>query len=85
MLGFGQLMQEMSALKEASATSRSQPTADRASTGLHDRRMQDLAHMVRSFVRSELEKQNPQVREQQKMRTLADKSFYYLTEDEIAR
>ena len=43
-----------------------------------DRRMQDLAHMVRSFVRAELEKQNPQVREQQKMRTLADKSFYYL-------
>ena len=41
--------------------------------------------MVRSFVRAELEKQDPQVRDQQKMRTLADKSFYYLTEDEIRK
>lgn len=85
MLGFGQLMQEMSALKEALLRAGLNPQQIEQALAYIDRRMQDLAHMVRSFVRAELEKQNPQVREQQKMRTLADKSFYYLTEDEIRK
>lgn len=50
-----------------------------------DRRLQDLAHIIRSYVRAELEKRDYQLRERQKMRSLADKSFYYLTEDEIRR
>src|SRR5215204_1688904 len=85
MLGFGQLMQELTGLKEALQKAGLSPQQVEQMLAYIDRRLQDLAHMVRSYVRAELEKQDPQVRDQQKMRTLADKSFYYLTEDEIRK
>ena len=85
MLGFGQLMQELSGLKEALQKAGLSPQQVEQMMAYIDRRLQDLAHMVRSYVRAELEKQDPQVRDQQKMRTLADKSFYYLSEDEIRK
>lgn len=85
MLGFGQLMQELSGLKEALQKAGLNPQQVEQMLAYLDRRLQDLAHMVRSYVRAELEKQDPQVRDQQKMRTLADKSFYYLSEDEIRK
>lgn len=84
-LGFGQLMQELSGLKEALQKAGLNPQQVEQMLAYLDRRLQDLAHMVRSYVRAELEKQDPQVRDQQKMRTLADKSFYYLSEDEIRK
>ncbi len=84
-LGFGQLMQELSGLKEALQKAGLSPQQVEQMLAYLDRRLQDLAHMVRSYVRAELEKQDPQVRDQQKMRTLADKSFYYLSEDEIRK
>jgi uncharacterized protein len=84
-LGFGQLMQELSGLKEALQKAGLNPQQVERMLAYLDRRLQDLAHMVRSYVRAELEKQDPQVRDQQKMRTLADKSFYYLSEDEIRK
>jgi uncharacterized protein with von Willebrand factor type A (vWA) domain len=85
MLGFGQLMQELTGLKEALQKAGLSPQRIEQMLAYIDRRLQDLAHMVRSYVRAELEKQDPQVRDQQKMRTLADKSFYYLSEDEIRK
>lgn len=85
MLGFGQLMQELTGLKEALQKAGLNPQQVEQMLAYIDRRLQDLAHMVRSYVRAELEKQDPQVRDQQKMRTLADKSFYYLSEDEIRK
>jgi uncharacterized protein len=85
MLGLGQLMQELSGLKEALQKAGLSPRQVEQMLAYIDRRLQDLAHMVRSYVRAELEKQDPQVRDQQKMRTLADKSFYYLSEDEIRK
>jgi uncharacterized protein len=85
MLGFGQLTQELANLKEALQQAGLSPEQVEQLMAYIDRRMHDLAHMVRSFVRAELEKKDPQVREQQKMRSLADKSFYYLTEDEIRK
>jgi uncharacterized protein with von Willebrand factor type A (vWA) domain len=85
MLGFGQLMQELAGLKEALQKAGLSPQQVEQMLAYIDRRLQDLAHMVRSYVRAELEKQDPQVRDQQKMRTLADKSFYYLSEDEIRK
>ena len=84
MLGFGQLTQEMANLKEAIQRAGLNPQQIERPCIL-DRRLHDLAHMVRSFVRAELEKKDPQVREQQKMRSLADKSFYYLRDDEIRK
>jgi len=85
MLGFGQLMQELSTLKDALQRAGLNPQQVEQLLAYIDRRLQDLAHMVRSYVRAELEKQEPQLRDQQKMRTLADKSFYYLSEDEIRK
>jgi uncharacterized protein with von Willebrand factor type A (vWA) domain len=85
LLGFGQLTQELSALKDALQRAGLSPQQIEQLAAYIDRRLQDLAHMVRSFVRAELEKQDPQLRDQQKMRSLADKSFYYLTEDEIRK
>ena len=84
-LGFGRLAQEVAALKEALQRAGLSPQQVEQLSAYLDRRLQDLAHMVRSFVRAELEKQDPQLRDQQKMRSLADKSFYYLTEDEIRK
>ena len=85
MLGFGQLMQELTGLKDVLQKAGLSPQQVEQMLAYIDRRLQDLAHMVRSYVRAELEKQDPQVRDQQKMRTLADKSFYYLSEDEIRK
>jgi len=85
LLGFGQLTQELATLKDALQRAGLSPEQIAQLTAYIDRRLQDLAHMVRSFVRAELEKQDPQLRDQQKMRSLADKSFYYLTEDEIRK
>ena len=85
LLGFGQLAQELNALKEALQRAGLSPQLVEQLAAYIDRRLQDLAHMVRSYVRAELEKRDPQVREQQRMRSLADKSFYYLSEDEIRK
>lgn len=85
LLGFGQLTQELASLKEALQRAGLNPQQQEQLAAYMDRRLQDLAHMIRSFVRAELEKQDAQLRDQHKMRSLADKSFYYLTEDEIRK
>jgi uncharacterized protein with von Willebrand factor type A (vWA) domain len=84
-LGFGQLTQELADLKEALLQAGLSPEQVEHLSVYIDQRLQDLAHMIRSYVRAELEKRDAQLREQQKMRSLADKSFYYLTEDEIRK
>lgn len=50
-----------------------------------ERRLQDLTEMIKRAVRVELEKQDQSVRDSQRLQTLAEKSFYYLSEDEIRR
>lgn len=85
LLGFGQLTRELSALRDALQQAGLNPQDIERFAGYLDRRLQDLAHMIRSYVRAELEQQDSQLRENQKMRSLADKNFYYLTEDEIRK
>lgn len=85
LLGFGQLTQEFAELKDALQRAGLSPQQIEQLSAYIDKRLQDLAHMVRSFVRAELEKRDAQLRDQQKMRSLADKSFYYLSEDEIRK
>jgi len=85
LLGFGQLTRELAALKDALQQAGLSPEQIEQLSAYIDQRLQDLAHMVRSYVRAELEKQDAQLRENQKMRSLADKSFYYLSEDEIRK
>lgn len=50
-----------------------------------DQRLQDLAEMIRAMVRGELDRQDVERRDRQRMEALSEKSFFYLTEDEIRR
>jgi len=50
-----------------------------------DRRLQDLAEMLKSAVRQELDRQDVDRRDRQGIQALAEKSFFYLTEDEMRR
>lgn len=52
---------------------------------LLEQRMRDLREMIRRAVRMELEKRDHTQRERDRMATLAEKSFYYLSEDEMRR
>jgi hypothetical protein len=50
-----------------------------------DRRLQDLSELVKTMVRQELTRQDVTRGDQQRLSALSEKSFYYLTEDEIRR
>ncbi len=52
---------------------------------LFEQRMKDLRDMIRRAVRLELEKRDHTQRERDRMANLAEKSFYYLSEDEMRR
>lgn len=85
MMGFGSIQQELQNLKDALQQAGLSPEQIEQLSQYIDQRLQDLAHMIRSYVRAELEKKDSELRDQQKMRSLADKSFYYLSEDEIRK
>jgi uncharacterized protein len=80
-LGLAGVVAELAQLKEGLAGSRD---AKRLEAFL-DRRLQDLADMIRSLVRSELQRQDVTRGDQQRLQALSEKSFYYLSEDEIRR
>ncbi len=48
-----------------------------------DLRLQDLTRAIKRLVRQELEKKEPTLRESERIDRLGEKSFYYLTEEEI--
>jgi uncharacterized protein with von Willebrand factor type A (vWA) domain len=50
-----------------------------------DQRLRDLREMIRRTVRLELEKRDQTQRERTRLASLAEKSFYYLSEDEMRR
>lgn len=50
-----------------------------------DRRLRDLQDLLKSTVRQELDRQDVNRQDRQGLQTLAEKSFFYLTEDEIRR
>jgi len=80
-LGLAGVVAELAQLKEGLAGARD---AKRLEAFL-DRRLQDLADMIRSLVRSELQRQDVTRGDQQRLQALSEKSFYYLSEDEIRR
>jgi hypothetical protein len=59
-------------------------TAERLQRYLESR-LRDLAQLMKQAVRQELEKQDLGRRESQRMQSLSEKSFFYLSEDEIRR
>jgi uncharacterized protein len=59
-------------------------TAERLDRYLESR-LRDLAQLMKQVVRQELEKRDLARRESQRLATLGEKSFFYLSEDEIRR
>ena len=84
-MGLGALAAELDALKERLGEAGLDPAQLEHLQRLIERRLQDLTDMIKRAVRLELEKRDPSVRENQRLHNLADKNFYYLSEDEIRR
>ena len=84
-LGLGGLAEEFEALKQRLGDADVDPALREQLQRLIDKRLQDLTDMIKRAVRMELEKQDHTMREQLRMQSLAEKSFYYLSEDEIRR
>ncbi|TMA80063.1 MAG: VWA domain-containing protein [Deltaproteobacteria bacterium] len=82
-LGMGDLARELQAISEALA-GMGNPRGDEMQRFV-DRRLQELQEMIRRYVRRELEQQDVAQRDSLRMQALAEKSFYYLSEDEIRR
>src|SRR5262249_5079042 len=84
-LGLGELTQELEALRQRLAAAGLDPELAEQLQGFLDRRLQDLAEILKRAVRAELSKRDQSLRDNERMRSLAEKSFYYLSEDEIRR
>ena len=84
-LGVGDLAHELQAISQALAGDGEADPRRRQAARFVDRRLQELQEMIRRYVRSELEKRDVSQRDALRMQALAEKSFYYLSEDEIRR
>ena len=82
-LGLGALTGEMEGLK--GSLGGLDPETGKRFGAFLDRRLQDLADMLKAAVRQELDRQDVDRRDRQGMQALAEKSFFYLTEDEMRR
>jgi hypothetical protein len=84
-LGLGGLAEELDALKNQLGETEMDPELLDKLKRMIDRRLQDLTDLIKRSVRMELEKRDQSMRETQRLQSLAEKSFYYLSEDEIRR
>lgn len=82
-LGVGALSAELASLRDRLGEMDTE-LAERL-RALIERRLQDLTAMIKRMVRVELQKRDPSVRDNQRTRSLEEKSFYYLSEDEVKR
>ena len=84
-LGLGGLAEELDRLKELLGQLDLDPELSEALQRFLEQRLQDLRDMIRRTVQLELEKRDQSQRERTRMASLAEKSFYYLSEEEIRR
>jgi uncharacterized protein with von Willebrand factor type A (vWA) domain len=84
-LGVGALSDELARVQAALGEGEGDPDAGRQLGDYVNRRLQDLTEMIRSLVRGALKRKDVDRADQQRLQSLAEKSFYYLTEDEIRR
>ncbi len=84
-MGLGELGEELDQLREQLDEMGLSPELRELLDRLFEQRMKDLREMIRRAVRMELEKRDHTQRERDRMSSLAEKSFYYLSEDEIRR
>ena len=78
-LGLGALVREIERLKEQLQG------GDARFAQYLERRLQDLNDMIKALVRGQLERQDVARRDHERLAALSDKSFFYLTEEEIRR
>jgi uncharacterized protein len=84
-LGVGDLARELQAISQAILGQGENDPRRQQIARFVDRRLQELQDMIRRYVRRELEQQDVTQRDSVRMQQLAEKSFYYLSEDEIRR
>jgi uncharacterized protein with von Willebrand factor type A (vWA) domain len=82
-LGLGELGAEFDHLRRDLAGSA--PELTRRLDEYLARRLRDLQDLIKAAVRQELDRQDVQRQDRQGLQTLAEKSFFYLTEEEIRR
>jgi hypothetical protein len=83
-LGMGDVARELQQISEALGSGEADPRRQMMGRFV-DRRLQELQEMIRRLVRGELEQRDVGQRDAARMQALAEKSFYYLSEDEIRR
>jgi uncharacterized protein with von Willebrand factor type A (vWA) domain len=84
-MGLGALSDELSRLRDQLTEAGLDPELAQVLQQFLERRLQDLNDMIKRAVRLEVEKRDPTLRERNRLSTLAEKSFYYLSEEEIRR
>ncbi|MGH7291889.1 MAG: VWA domain-containing protein, partial [Myxococcota bacterium] len=84
-LGLGGLSEELDRLKQQLGNAALPPDLNEALQQFIEQRLRDLREMIRRTVRIELEKRDQSQREKNRLQSLAEKSFYYLSEDELRR
>jgi uncharacterized protein with von Willebrand factor type A (vWA) domain len=82
-LGLGDLGAELDRLRRDLAGAA--PDVARRLDEYLARRLRDLQDLMKAMVRQELDRQDVQRQDRQGLQNLAEKSFFYLTEDEIRR
>ena len=84
-IGLGSLADELEQLKGALGRANLPPEQHEALQQFIEQRLRDLRELIRRTVRLELEKRDQSQREKNRIASLAEKSFYYLSEDELRR
>jgi uncharacterized protein with von Willebrand factor type A (vWA) domain len=84
-LGLGGLAEELDRLKQQLGHADLPPELAQQLADFIDQRLRDLREMIRRTVRIEVEKRDQSQRERNRLSSLAEKSFYYLSEDELRR
>jgi len=84
-LGLDQLERELGQLREEIRNSDQDAGTKARMDEYIERRMKALNDIIKRYVRAEREKRDLRTRDSERMQQLAEKSFYYLSEDEIRK
>ena len=84
-LGLGDLVRELEQLESELEGDGMDPELAARLRELIRRRIADLSDLLKRAARLEMEMREPERRDASRMASLGEKSFYYLTEDEIRR
>ena len=83
-MGVADVARELQTISEALGAGEPDPRRQQMARFV-DRRLQELQEMIRRLVRGELEQRDVGQRDAARLQALSEKSFYYLSEDEIRR